>query len=107
MKKASMVLSFMMLLAGSYGSSASAATAVPSVKAAQAAFPDNEFFYQGMADGMDFGDAAAAQYGYGTPDFNAAMDAEIAQAQANAHAGGSADDQYYWYGYKTGLQRKR
>ena len=35
-----------------------------------------------MADGMSFGDAAAAQYGYGTPDFNAARNAEIAQAQA-------------------------
>ena len=107
MKKVSMVLSLAAMLAGGYSFSASAATRAHSVSALQAAFPDNQFFYDGMADGMAFGDAAAAQYGYGTPDFNAAMDAEIAQAQANAHAGGSADDQYYWYGYKTGLQRKR
>lgn len=102
-----MVLSLVTLLAGGYAFSASAAALAPTTTAARVAFPDNEFFYEGMADGMSFGDAAAAQYGYGTPDFNAAMNAEIAQAQANAQSAGSSDEQYYWYGYKTGLQRKR
>ncbi|HEX8330087.1 MAG TPA: hypothetical protein VF629_21305 [Hymenobacter sp.] len=108
MKKVNVVFSLAVLLAGGLSLDANAVKAsMASATSAKALYPDNDFFFYGLADGRAFGEAAAAQYGYRTPNFNAIMAAEIEQAQANAQASTDADDQYYWYGYKTGLQQRR
>ncbi|MBO2007544.1 hypothetical protein [Hymenobacter negativus] len=108
MKKASIFLAMVTLFSGSTCLPANAVGLATTAVSVKAVYPDNDYFFAGLYQGRDFVDAAAATYGKGTPDYYAAVDAEIAMAQDSMNGSPSgSDDQYYWWGYRTGLQQRR
>jgi hypothetical protein len=54
----------------------------------------------GVADGSDYAADAAAQYGYGSSTYKAAIDAQVRRVKKEALTGG---DQDYYNGYVYGL----
>jgi hypothetical protein len=108
MKKVSVALSLLAVLAGSTCLPANALSLSKTTSFRKAVYPDNPFFFSGLYDGRDFVAATAAAYGKGTVDYNNAIDAELNSARAafnNSDPG--SDDQYYWSGYITGIQQRR
>jgi hypothetical protein len=57
-------------------------------------------YAEGQVDGEDYAASLAAQYGYGTPDYQNAVDAASATARYNAR---NSEEPTYWRGYNTGL----
>lgn len=107
MKKASVVLSLLMLLAGGAATPASAHRLAAS-SSLTALYPDNDYFFAGLYGGQDFVAYAAATFGKGTDQYYEAIDAEIAYAEAGLSTSASGgDDWYYYSGYRTGLRQRR
>jgi hypothetical protein len=99
MKKASLLLS-LLLLAGSFCPVAQAAPST--VATAQAKADPNEQYEYGYQDGRDAAAGYAATYGAGTPAYQAAMTAAIADSRYQArHSEG--DLAAYFQGYTAGL----
>ena len=99
MKKTSLVLS-LLLLTGSLGLVAQAAAPAA---LAQVAFDPNVQFNYGYQDGLDAAAGYAAEYGYGTQDYQDAIDRAAADARYQAlHSDG--DLSAYFRGYGGGLR---
>lgn len=58
-------------------------------------------FAQGIADGEENAANQAATYGYGTQDYQDAIDAQVAYAAFQAR---NSEEPGYWRGYVNGLQ---
>ncbi|WP_310393847.1 hypothetical protein [Hymenobacter sp.] len=108
MKKVCAVLSVVALLAGGLTFPTHAVGLGVASASCATVYPDNDYFFAGLYSGRDFVAVAAATYGSGTPDYYAAVDAEIAYAQeALAASPYGGDDYYYYWGYRTGLRQSR
>ncbi|MDQ2772140.1 MAG: hypothetical protein M3Y54_16765 [Bacteroidota bacterium] len=106
MKKASVYLSLMLLLASGY-SAANASSLTSSTASAVAAYPRNDFFDAGFADGISFLEYESSMYG-GTTTYKEHADAELERAlQLEQSADYGSDNYYYWYGYRIAIQQKR
>ena len=100
MKKTGLFLS-LLLLAGSFGRAAQAAA--PTSTITQVKFDPNQQFQYGYQDGQDAAAGYAAQYGYGTQEYQDAIDKAAADARYQAlHSDG--DLSAYFRGYGGGLR---
>ncbi|UOQ96620.1 hypothetical protein MUN81_15395 [Hymenobacter sp. 5317J-9] len=106
MKKISVLLSLAALLVSVPSFTASAAVKQASSRVA-AAYPRNDYFDWGFADGIAFLEYEASLYS-GTTTYKEHADAELAVALQNEqNAVPESDDFYYWYGYRIAIQQKR
>jgi hypothetical protein len=87
---------FLFAVAMAAGGTYSLAHAQPAATSTVAA----RTYAEGQADGTSYAASAAAQYGYGTPEYQDAIDAASARATYNAR---NSEEPTYWRGYNTGL----
>jgi len=85
-------------LAAACGSTAKLVQAQPLAKSTTAAFART--YTQGQADGRAYAASLAAEYSYGTQEYQDAVSAASDQATYNAR---NSDEPTYWRGYNNGL----
>lgn len=90
---------FLLALVAASGSTYESAHAQPLTGNVSATYART--YAEGRADGVDYAAGLAAQYGYGTPEYEDAVDAASARATYNAR---NSDEPTYWRGYNTGLR---
>lgn len=89
---------FLFALVAACGSTYELAQAQPLTGTTTVAFART--YVDGQADGADYAAYLAAEYGYGTPDYQNAVSAASAQATYNAR---NSEEPLYWRGYNNGL----